>query len=131
VEGSSGQATREAIDAVRAEGFRPSDIVVLSFQGRDKSRLASLDKLGEHSLSRFTGAYDDDGMPVHREGNVRFESVFRFKGQCAPCIILTEIDFDALDEAALRRIFVGATRATMKLVLVMSERAAQLLTERL
>lgn len=131
VDGSAEQATREAIDSLRAEGFRGHDIVVLSFQGRDKSQLASLDKLGEYKLGRFTGTYDNDGIPVHRTGDVRFESVFRFKGQCAPCIILTEIDFDALDEAALRRIFVGATRATVKLVLVMSDRVARMLTETL
>jgi len=130
-DGSAEQATREAIDSLCEEGFRRADIVVLSFQGRDKSQLASLDRLGEYTLSGFTGAYDDEGLPVHREGDVRFESVFRFKGQCAPCIVLTEIDFDALDEAALRRIFVGATRATMKLVLVMSDRAARIVTGRL
>jgi hypothetical protein len=45
-------------------------------------------------------------------------------------VVLTEIDFEAFDEDAMRRIFVGATRATMKLVLVMSERAAKALIER-
>jgi len=49
----------------------------------------------------------------------------------APCVVLTEIDFEALDAAAVRRIFVGATRATMKLTLVVSEAAAKVLLERL
>jgi hypothetical protein len=44
--------------------------------------------------------------------------VLRFKGRAAPCVILTEIDFDSLDDKAMRRLFVGATRATMKLTLV-------------
>lgn len=33
----------------------------------------------------------------------------------APCIFFTGIDFEELDEAALRKLFVGMTRATMKL----------------
>jgi hypothetical protein len=45
--------------------------------------------------------------------------------------VFTEIDFETLDEMAMRRLFVGATRATMKLVLVASERTAALLRERL
>jgi hypothetical protein len=53
--------------------------------------------------------------------------VYRFNGRSAPCVILTEIDFEALDEIALRKLFVGATRATMKLMPVPSERAAKVL----
>ena len=46
-------------------------------------------------------------------------------------MILTEIDFEKLDDKAIRRLFVGATRATMKLMLVVSEEAAGVLRERL
>jgi hypothetical protein len=44
-------------------------------------------------------------------------------------VILTEVDFDALDEQAARKFFVGATRATMKLIVVASERAAKAFDE--
>ncbi|ANB75673.1 nuclease [Paraburkholderia phytofirmans OLGA172] len=128
---TAAHATQEAVSAARAAGFRLNDIVVLSFKGREKSALASLDRLGEYRLSSFTGTYDRDGQPIYRDGDLLFESVYRFKEQCAPCIILAEIDFDTLDEAVLRRLFVGATRATMKLVLVMSERAAREVTARI
>jgi hypothetical protein len=43
-------------------------------------------------------------------------------------VILTEIDFDTLDARAARKLFVGATRATMKLLLVASVRSAAQLT---
>ena len=56
--------------------------------------------------------------------------MFRFKGQSAPAVVFSEIDFERFDESAMRRLFVGATRASMKLVLVMSERAARQLLER-
>ncbi len=39
-------------------------------------------------------------------------------------MILTEVDFDAFDERIARKLFVGATRATMKLIIVASQRAA-------
>ena len=65
-----------------------------------------------------------------REGHLLAESVYRFKGQSAPAVILTEIDFEALDDRTVRKLFVGMTRARMKLVLVLSERAAALLQGR-
>ncbi|TGT17307.1 hypothetical protein EN817_31995, partial [Mesorhizobium sp. M3A.F.Ca.ET.174.01.1.1] len=43
-----------------------------------------------------------------------------------PCVILTEVDFAAFDERIARKLFVGATRATMKLIIVASQRAARL-----
>ena len=45
--------------------------------------------------------------------------------------MFAEIDFAELDDKAVRRLFVGATRATMKLVLVISEDAAQQLLQRI
>ena len=72
-----------------------------------------------------TGRYDLLGNPEYSDGEVLIESVYRFKGRSAPCVILTEVDFAQLDERVARKLFVGATRATMKLILVMSQRAAE------
>jgi superfamily I DNA and RNA helicase len=55
---------------------------------------------------------------------VLLESVYRFKGQAAPAVIFAEIDFEVLDDKAIHKLFVGATRSMMKLVLVMHEKAA-------
>lgn len=49
------------------------------------------------------------------------DSVYRFKGQSAPAVVFTEIDFEALDALATRKLLVGATRAIMKLVLALSD----------
>jgi hypothetical protein len=46
-------------------------------------------------------------------------------------VILTEIDFDEFDERVARRLYVGATRATMRLSLVVSEGVARKLLERM
>ena len=50
--------------------------------------------------------------------------MYRFKCQSAPALIFTEIDFEEMDALTLRKLFVGMTRARLKLVLVMSERAS-------
>jgi hypothetical protein len=120
-------ATKRAITHALSLGFRKQDIAVLSFRGREGSALTAVDQLGPHRLRAFTGAYDLFGNPEYREGDVLLESIYRFKGQSAPCVVLTEVDFDTLDDQAARKIFVGATRATMKLIVVASERAARLL----
>jgi hypothetical protein len=122
---------KEAIRLCYSAGFKKHDVAVLSYHGREHSNLMGLDKLGQNSLRRFTGAYDLFGQPVYSEGDVLVESVYRFKGQSAPAVILTEIDFDALDDKAVRKLFVGATRSSMKLILVIHEQAAARLLERI
>ena len=119
------EQTKSAITRCVGLGFRRDMIVVLTYRGREGSALASFTQLGPHRLRGFTGRYDLFGNPDYSEGEVLLESVFRFKGQSAPCVIFTEIDFETLDEDALARLFVGATRASMKLVLVASARAAR------
>lgn len=66
---------------------------------------------------------------MYSDGEVLLETVYRFKGQAAPCVILTEVDFKAFDEIAKRKLFVGATRARMHLTLIVSEKAAGKLME--
>jgi hypothetical protein len=123
--------TKKAIKEAIATGFRKDMIAVVSFRGIRESALMPFDKLGEHRIRKFTGDYDLIGSPIYTQGDLLVDSVYRFKGRSAPCVILTEIDFEALGEKEMRKVFVGATRATMKLHLVMSERAAGVLLQRL
>ena len=115
--------TKHAVTLCLAAGFTRQDIAIASFRGREKSALLGLDTLGAHTLKSFTGAYDMLGDPIFRDGGLLAESVYRFKGQSAPAVILTEIDFEELDDLVFRKLFVGMTRARLKLVLVLSERA--------
>lgn len=124
--------TRRAVTMCLAAGFARQDIAIASFRGREKSAILNLDKLSEaHTLRSFTGEYDLFGNPVYREGGLLAESVYRFKGQSAPAVIFTEIDFEQLGELELRKLFVGMTRARLKLVMVLSERAGQQLLDRI
>jgi superfamily I DNA and RNA helicase len=125
------QQVKEAIRQCYSSGFRKQDVAIVSYHGRENSQLMRHDRLGSNTLRTFTGRYDLLGQPVFSEGDLLLESVYRFKGQAAPAVIFAEIDFEALDDRALRKLFVGATRAMMKLVLVMSETAAGRLLARL
>lgn len=120
-------ATKDAIRRCLGEGFRRADIAVISFRGREGSALLGLDALGPHPIRRFTGRYDLLAQPVFTAGELLVESVYRFKGQAAPAVVLSEVDFETLDERTVRKLFVGATRATMKLAIVASTRAARTL----
>ena len=125
------QQVKEAIRQCYSAGFRKTDLALLSYHGRESSHLMRHDRLGANTLKTFSGQYDLLGQPVYSEGDVLMESVYRFKGQSAPAVILAEIDFETLDDKALRKLFVGATRAMMKLVLVISETSARQLLNRL
>src|SRR5690606_37427160 len=125
------QAAKQGIRMCYSAGFRQEDVVLLSFRGRENSLLLGYDQLGPHKLRTFTGGYDLLGQPAYTQGDVLAESVYRFKGQSAPAIVFAEIDFEAMGEREIRKLFVGATRATMKLILVLSERAARMLEARL
>jgi hypothetical protein len=123
--------TRAAIDDCMQLRFRHADMAVVTYRGRQGSLFTSFDQLGDHRLRSPIGSYDPLGNALYKDGSLLLDSVMRLKGQSAPCVIFTEIDFEALDDSAVRRLFVGATRATVRLVLVMSERAARVLSERL
>ncbi len=116
--------TKSAITRYVGMGYARSEIALVSFRGRERSQLMAYTQLGPHTLKTFTGNYDLFGAPVYSDGEVLLDTVYRFKGQAAPCVILTEVDFEDFDEIAKRKLFVGATRARMRLTLIVSEKAA-------
>jgi hypothetical protein len=125
------EATTRAITRALKAGFRREDIAVVTFAGRERSALRGFDRIGPHALRRATGRYDLTGGPEWSDGDFLVETVYRFKGQSAPCVIFTEIDFDEWDERVARKLFVGMTRASMCLMPVLSARAADRLVRRL
>jgi len=121
------EKTKSAVTLALRAGFRKQDIALVTFSGRERSKLMPFDTLGAHRLTTFTGRYDLFGNPQYSDGDLLIETVYRFKGQAAPCVILTEVDFEMLDDISRRKLFVGMTRASMKLIVVLSARAAALL----
>ncbi len=83
---------------------------------------STLDTVGGVKLRRFSGEYTADGNQVLSDGRITFESVYRFKGQEAPAVILVDTDANAgvnpapeRVERAQRVLYVGMTRATVRL----------------
>ena len=125
------EATKNALSRGLTSGFKRSQMALVTWRGREHSQLLGFDQIGAHKLKSFTGQYDLLGNPIFCEGDILAETVYRFKGQAAPYIVFSEIDFETYDDLAVRKFFVGATRASMKLQLVMSERAAAMLMKRI
>jgi superfamily I DNA and RNA helicase len=104
---------------LRKAGFSNENITLLTCRGIKNSVFSGTDKIGRIKLRNFTGDYDSDGNQIHTEGELLFDSVYRFKGQQAEAIILVDIDPNPnriqLEEQIL---FCGMTRATVRLEIV-------------
>lgn len=115
--------TAEVVAGLLARGFGIADIVVLTGHGRNKSALLNAEHIGPHKTRRFTGAFSKNSDPIWTEGELLVESVFRFKGQSAPAVVLSEVDFVELSPSERRKLFVGLTRAQMAVEIVVSPSA--------
>jgi hypothetical protein len=125
------QETTGAVERSLKLGFKRPQLAIVSYRGRESSLFSPYDRIGKYALRAPTGQYDLLGNSLYTDGDVLIDSVHRFKGRSAPCVIFTEIDFEALDDGAIRRLFVGSTRASMKLIFILSERAGEILFNRL
>jgi hypothetical protein len=119
----------ECLAKLWQSGYTPEQVAVISYRGVQQSEVLRQDRLGGQATRRFTGQYDSAGNAQWREGPVLAESLYRFKGQSAPAVVLCEVDFETLTERDKRKLFVGLTRAQMRVDVVLSERAARALTE--
>ena len=119
--------TADAIQSCLDKGFSINQIAVLTWRGLERSQLLKSDQLGKWKVTRFTGQYDQHQRPIYTEGDLRLETLRRFKGQSAPAIVLTEIDEETWTDLHRRMLFVGMTRATFHLEIVLSDRVEKLL----
>jgi hypothetical protein len=120
--------TEAAVRALLARGHAVQDIVIVSGRGRERSVLLNRTTIGDWRVRSFSGEYDRNGEPRWSSGELLVESVYRYKGQSAPAVVVAEFDFHALDDAARRKLFVALTRAQMAAELVLSHAAERCLT---
>ena len=126
------EATECAVNDLIAEGYAPEAIAVLSFRGVASSALFSkeISSISGIPLKKSLG-YSDNGQLTWSDGRLFLDTLFRFKGQCADAVVLTEIDFEQWDENIKKRLFVGLSRARLMASLVVTERAGALIDEKL
>jgi superfamily I DNA and RNA helicase len=110
--------TSKAITLCLKHGFTRDHIVVLSMRGHEKSKILKQISLGPHTLRHFTGRYDEQGNQLFTDGAVLAESVYRFKGQSAQAVVITELEFENWSEKEFKKLFVAMTRSKMFLVFV-------------
>lgn len=122
-------AVETGVHALLARGFALQDIVIVTGRGRDKSVLLNRPAIGPWATRRFTGAYDRQGEPRWSDGALLVESVYRYKGQSAPAVLVAEFDFAELDVRVRRKLFVALTRAQMAATLVISTAAERCLAQ--
>jgi hypothetical protein len=121
----------QTIDRLIQEGYTTDQMTILSFSGLKNSKVLTQETIGKYKLNKFTGGYDKAGNALWTNGDVLAETIYRFKGQSAPIIILCEIDFESIGTKELRKLFVGFTRAQFHLINVVSHQAAELIMERI
>jgi len=121
--------TTTAVERCLRRGFGLSDIAVISMRGRERSVIQGLDKLGDWSVNRFTGRFDEGSLPIWSGGELLIESVRRFKGQAAPAVVLTECDLVEMNALERRLLFVGLIRCRVHLEWVMSAKTAHALEQ--
>ena len=116
-----GKLAHRIIELVKA-GFKPSDIAIISCRGMGSTALRETDRIGKHFIRRFTGKYDESENQIYTEGELVFDTIFRYKGQQAPVIILTDLDESlVVNERSRKILYCAMTRATVLLELIVKE----------
>lgn len=120
---SSRTALDQCLTKLWEDGYKPDQVAVISYHGVQKSEVIKLDELGGFKTKRFK-KYDESGNALWTDGSLLVESVYRYKGQSMPVIVLCEVDFEELTEKDKRKLFVGLTRGQVRVDVVMSEKSA-------
>ena len=103
-------------------GFKPEDIAIVSCRGTQSTALAGITQVGKHKLRKFTGKYNVRNEQIYTDGDVYFETIYRYKGQQAPAVILVDLDNTIKkDDWAAGILYCAMTRATLRLELVVRE----------
>ena len=109
----------EILKDLMAGGFAPEDIAIISCKGAQKSVFSGFDKIGKYALRKFTNEYDVQGNQKYTNGEIIFDSIYRFKGNQSPAVILVDVEsLESPSERKTNLLFCGMTRATVRLDVV-------------
>ena len=110
------------IQEVLKVGFRPEDIAIVSCRGTQSTALADITQIGKHKLHKFTGKYNARNEQIYTDGDVYFDTIYRYKGQQAPVVILVDLDNTLKqDDWHTGILYCAMTRATLRLELIVHE----------
>lgn len=113
---------QDRVNELLKVGFKPEDVVIVSCRGMTSSALSEIESIGKHKIRRFTGKYDVNNNQIYTEGSLSFDTIFRFKGQQAPVIILVDLDESIENnDWVISVLYCAMTRATVRLELVVHD----------
>jgi UvrD-like helicase C-terminal domain len=118
------QVLNRCLTQLWSEGYSPEQVAVLSYNGVKNAKVLTQIELAGQATHRYSGQYDKAGNPNWSEGSLLVDSLYRFKGQSMPAVVLCEVDFETLSTKDRRKLFVGLTRAQLRVEVVLSARAA-------
>jgi superfamily I DNA and RNA helicase len=100
----------------------------VSFHGVKRSEALAQETLGGFKTKRFSG-YDASGNTLWTDGALLVESVYRFKGQSIPVVVVCEVDFEQFTDKEKHKLFVGLTRGQVRVDVVIKEESAKQLEQ--
>jgi superfamily I DNA and RNA helicase len=110
------------VNELKKEGFTDDNIVIVSCRGMGSATFSEAETIGPHPIRRFTGKYTSDGRQIYTDGRLYFDTIYRFKGQQAPAVILVDIDESLADsDKAKRVLYCGMTRASVRLEMIVQK----------
>ena len=97
-------------------------IAIVSCRGQKSTALADVDRIGKQKLRKFTGKYNANTEQIYTDGELNFDTIFRFKGQQAPCVILVDLDETIeREDYWVGVLYCAMTRPTVRLELVVQQ----------
>ena len=112
----------ERIDRLLADGYQAEQIVVLTGRGIQTSLVIKAEQLGQYRTCKLK-SYDRDGTVSFTPGEIRVETIWRFKGQQAAAVLVCELEGTLTNVGFQRLIYVAATRATAHLEFIVPRSA--------
>ena len=121
-------ALNQCLKQLWDDGYKPEQVAVVSFHGVKRSEALAQETLGGFKTKRFSG-YDASGNALWTDGALLVDSVYRFKGQSMPVVVLCEVDFEELTDKEKHKLFVGLTRGQVRVDVVIKEESAKQLEQ--
>ncbi len=112
----------DAVERAVKRGFEPSQIAIVSLSGQSSATLANEKTVAGIGLRRLVPGKYEGSKQVYTDGQIVFDTIRRYKGQQAPLVILTDVDFDPSKSFQKNALYCGMTRATLKLIVLYNER---------
>ncbi len=130
-QGALFKATQIEVQNLLNNGYDAANIAIVTFCGANRSEILNSNQMhiANKSIKKLIG-YGSDNQPKWSNGEVLLDTIYRFKGLSTDAVVITEVDFTSWSTHVKSKLFVALTRARLKVVIVASEEAANLIEDK-